>query len=950
LRFLDNATESIELNYTIEKYTSSSSAAIRVNNLGASSVMMYYGNSAVSTTGSASDVYFNPISAYYFDDNANDFVGSNDGTVTGANLSSGYINRSYDFDGNDDYITLSNEENFRFNANTDDFSFACWIYLKGGSANPRFIIDKRDAGTDGWSSSIGTDNKLFFRLNTATIVATTAMSDNTWNHIAVSVDRSGSATLYTNGLSDGSVSVSGITMSTTTAPKIGTRSFDTPIDHLEGNMDEMYIYDSALTVDEVYKLYTQTAPQFIEGSEQNTEGVSTTLISPENNQNILNNTVTFNFTSTPSLINLTNATLHIWMSNGTLLSTNFTTLSGNESINTTFINTLEDGMYKWNAETCGEGVSCSFASSNNSFIVHVTPITIDISEPNGTIEYIETGKNQTLSWELTEAGENLSEHVINCSYTYNSTINYLPLNTCVGTNTTNFIYILGVNTLTFNATDKFNLTSTETINWDYEVAEINQTYSSVTFETAEEEFIIWVELNGTSWNSVDAKLNYNGTNYSSISGGSGTTNSFTANIQIPSIETSGENLTFYWVISLSNSTDSLSIITNSKNQSVSEVLLSICGVGETPYVRFNTVDAENPFPALNATFKSAWDIGSTASENQLLNFSYEDVTETNNTWEFCLSPNTTNYTISVDVEADASNFSKNFYYISDADYTAGETSNITLYLLEDDLSTPTTLLVRDNYQKAISDALIFVQFYDTGTDTFYTVTMGKSNQNGEDIVYLNWYDSLYKFVIVQNNSVTFTTDPYKIGDTPQIFQIEEEIVYDFDKFRDFEYSLFFNNATNNFVLTYVKPSALVESGCLRVVKREATADTEICETCSTSASATLYCNIANAGNGTFIGTFYATGSLSVIEWITTEVGIGISETIFNLLDKDDAAFYTILMTTLVLLLFLVSPVFGIIGLIAGLLLSSSLGFSMISYGAFLFISCVGGVVIWILKR
>jgi len=476
------------------------------------------------------------------------------------------------------------------------------------------------------------------------------------------------------------------------------------------------------------------------------------------------------------------------------------------------------------------------------------------------------------------------------------------------------------------------------------------TYNTSVYETSSQTFSINISANPTV-NSVSGLFWYNDSSYTAlITSPSNGKYIATSIIDIP-LQNSVGNKSFKWQFDfeLTDLSEQQQNTTDYSNE-VNRTYIFLCNVTYTSeIINFTTRNAENPFPKVNGIYKSAWQwfLG---TGGVFRNMSYEDMTETKSDFDFCGLNDNIDYIFTIDVEADATDFSKNFYYFTEATKTSGNATETDLYLLNDTLSTPTTLLVRDRYQRVISDVLIFVQFYDVGTDTFYTVTMGKTNQNGEDIVYLNWFDSLYKFILVQNGTTILTTNPYKIGDTPQIFQIEDDIVYDFDKFRDFQYSLIFNNATNNFVLTYIKPSGLVESACLRVINRDATGDTEICETCSTSASATLYCNIALAGNGTFIATFYATGSLAVIDWIIQEVGIGMSETIFNLLDKNDAAFYTILMSSIVLLIFLISPVFGILGILAGLLLSSALGFSLISYASFLFISCVGGTIIWLLRR
>jgi uncharacterized membrane protein len=209
---------------------------------------------------------------------------------------------------------------------------------------------------------------------------------------------------------------------------------------------------------------------------------------------------------------------------------------------------------------------------------------------------------------------------------------------------------------------------------------------------------------------------------------------------------------------------------------------------------------------------------------------------------------------------------------------------------------------------------------------------------------------LYRFILIKDGEVIKSTNTTKIFETPQIFDIEEETTFSFTKFRDFIYSLTFNDATNNFVLTFTKPSGLVESGCLRVIKRNAKNDTIICENCETSSSATLYCNIASYGNGTYIAAFYATGSLDRIDMLTKKIGSAFAETIFDLLDSHDRIFYSFLFSGIVVSMFLITPVLGIIGAILGILGASALGFTLLEYGTFLGIVIVGGLIIWILKR
>ena len=409
------------------------------------------------------------------------------------------------------------------------------------------------------------------------------------------------------------------------------------------------------------------------------------------------------------------------------------------------------------------------------------------------------------------------------------------------------------------------------------------------------------------------------------------------------------NNSFYWIFSLTNATASYPVLSNSHNQTVSVISFGLCAPTDHPYINFTTYDATNPFPLVNATFKSSWDITDVSGGSVILNRSFEDTTGTNSSWAFCISPNSTNYTISVDIETDGATLAKNYYYLTDATVTNVSTTNVTLYLINDSAATLTELEVVDASSYPIEDVLITIQSYDVGTDTYYTVAMAKTSYLGKDLVYLNWYDTFYKFIFVKDGETLYSTTPYKISETPQIFKIVPATTYVFEKFRDFQYSLTYNNETQNFVLTFVKPSGDVDAGCLRVYKRNITNDYTICETCEVSSSATIYCNIADWGNGTFIADFYATGSFKWIANLFQTIG-DINSEVYDALGEVGATGIAIIFAGVVTSFFLISPVLGVIGVLAGSFGAMFLGFQQLDYAVFWALAILGGLVIWKLQK
>lgn len=481
--------------------------------------------------------------------------------------------------------------------------------------------------------------------------------------------------------------------------------------------------------------------------------------------------------------------------------------------------------------------------------------------------------------------------------------------------------------------------------------ELSTIFNTSVLETSRQNFR--VSLNTLpSVSAVSANLYYNGTRYTStvVSQGSGVYNLSNA-IDIP-LTTIPNNKSFFWELMITQ-TDGAMFFRNTtlRNQSVERTYLQLCnGTVTTQFINFTTVSATSPYPRVNSSFESTWSwfvagAGGTVSRNT----SYENLNVTNSTYTFCMIPRHESFEVSSTLEYVAPNYVQNYYYLEDA-LLSNSTTAIDLFLLNDSLATVTVLRVRNAAQNPISDIIITIQQYNVGTGIYSTIGMAKTASNGEDIAYLNWYDSIYKFILTKNSTVLDSTTPERISATPRTFIIQDEPTYPFDKFRDFEYSLTFNNVTKLFTLTFIKPSGDVDQGCLRVIKRGPTNDTLLSLVCDTSSSATLFYSAANDGNGTFIAAFYATGSWDLIDWISAQVGGSLAASIYDLLGKDDAAFYAFTFGALIVCFFAINAIFGVIGAILGVIAAGAMGFTPLDYGIMCFMAVIGGAIIWLIKR
>jgi hypothetical protein len=119
---------------------------------------------------------------------------------------------SMSFDGNGDYISIADHDDFNFGSG--DFTVEMWINAATQSTNWPGIFSGSDYNAAGSASlrfdNVGHDNKLFLYTNglgDPALTTANTLSHNTWHHIALV--RSGtSLSFYVNGTQDGTTTIS----------------------------------------------------------------------------------------------------------------------------------------------------------------------------------------------------------------------------------------------------------------------------------------------------------------------------------------------------------------------------------------------------------------------------------------------------------------------------------------------------------------------------------------------------------------------------------------------------------------------------------------------------------------------------------------------------------------------------------------------------------------------
>jgi len=203
--------------------------------------------------------------AYYpFDEgsgtNVNDGAGSNNGTINGATwTTSGKYGNALTFDGNNDYVSLGNNSAL---TPSNQVTFASWIKLAAVTGTPQMIIGKYNtSGAYPYQLRIQGGDKVRFSVRTSSsedVDTSNILSANQWIHVAGTWDGT-IMRIYINGTAVPQTdSKTGTMPNTAVDVRIGSSSSGSFV--FNGQIDEVRIYNRALTGPEVMTLFNATSP------------------------------------------------------------------------------------------------------------------------------------------------------------------------------------------------------------------------------------------------------------------------------------------------------------------------------------------------------------------------------------------------------------------------------------------------------------------------------------------------------------------------------------------------------------------------------------------------------------------------------------------------------------------------------------------------------------------
>ena len=541
----------------------------------------------------------------------------------------------------------------------------------------------------------------------------------------------------------------------------------------------------------------------------------------------------------PIYVNYTQkSAINCWYSNDTYLK-NTSLASCGTNITSVVWSEGQHNFTVW-----GEDSGSNIDSSRVSFRIDSIAPTTNITYPIDFITYHKKGNNLTINYTVSDG------FLDSCWGSFDGGINNISL-ICAAQNVSLNITSVNNNSFTFWANDTLGNIREMNRTWIYKIFEINQTYSSGTTEGSLETFLASINI-GSGFSLTQAILYYNATSNIGQSSAMGNyTKLSKTDLLIPEV-TANINMTFYWGITLSDSTVlNLSI----KNQTVYNLGLDNCSVYSNELLNFTVVDEEKQTILPNATIEVAVNLYDETRSVVALN--YSNLFKSENPLRICLNRNLTedsSYLMDTIVRYESLYNANEYYNIVNSTINNNSKSKIiTLYDLNLSDSTEFQLTFTGSDFLPVENALVYIKRQYIEENTFKTVELPKTDYNGQTILHLVRNDVIYNIQIIKDGSVLGTfrnliafCDDFTIGDCNMELNAFDSVesAFNYDSSLGIIFSApTYSESTNKISFSFTTDDGETKTVLLSIFRNDIFGNRSICNSSLTSSSGTLTCDI-----------------------------------------------------------------------------------------------------------
>jgi len=187
----------------------------------------------------------------------------NNGTLTnGPTPAIGKVGQALKFDGVDDYVNVGDPASGNLDFGTGGFSVSVWVISRGYAnigSSMNTIIGKQQVTSTGWGIYINADNKARFNVLGAGLpnsaISNSAINNGQWHQIVGVRQDNGSVKIYVDGVYNADGTATTNSVSNALPLYIGNDNYSGSARVFSGFIDEVRVYNRALTEAEIKRLY-----------------------------------------------------------------------------------------------------------------------------------------------------------------------------------------------------------------------------------------------------------------------------------------------------------------------------------------------------------------------------------------------------------------------------------------------------------------------------------------------------------------------------------------------------------------------------------------------------------------------------------------------------------------------------------------------------------------------
>jgi hypothetical protein len=193
--------------------------------------------------------------------NANDIRDENDGTLQGgASFDTGKVGQAFNFDGSNDYVNVPDSNTLD---GMSELTVDAWLKREQFGTLQMIVVKGQLNGDDTSSYGLWFDpannDRVSWAVDTTTglntVVSSQSIIDNTTFHHIVGTYKDGEIALYIDGVLGQSAPLSGTVRDTSDPLTFGKRSHPTAPDYFGGLIDEVEIFNRALSESEIQAIF-----------------------------------------------------------------------------------------------------------------------------------------------------------------------------------------------------------------------------------------------------------------------------------------------------------------------------------------------------------------------------------------------------------------------------------------------------------------------------------------------------------------------------------------------------------------------------------------------------------------------------------------------------------------------------------------------------------------------